>query len=661
MKTIKKLLLAGCLIACAAAAGGAAFWTPVSDYKTAQAEETQSYTTQDVFFMARVTNVYAPNGNFNLTISLSDYDTKMAQANYAFEKDLATAFNELGFFDKVKIGEKTLRQLGCTSFWDNAMDINVNEPKNVINLHCHADPETWQAAVNSGEVAFSAPSCPVTIEEGMLFPSLGYLTGEVAPIVYRAANTIVSIPKAGIAYDMENYVQAEVDSLLYTTEWDENYNNAYLGISFVGDDYLGNGEQVERNGNYFKGFDKDILVNGESGKVENYGLYNLGEAGKGHFSFVIRVPETDCVSITIPEGTLFPTRVMDTFYAVNGNPVYFYYQTKEEVTFYKSTSGAFVSLEKLREEKITALQTLRASKVDEDYFSADVAEMDRLVTETVAAIANSTDVETIQASFDYVKILLEGMQPKADAVNAAKAELDAYKADEIYFTDADSATRVSIIETAKTAIDAAESSAAISEIVASAKANVDEIPSKGKMVAEKLAELNGYKAEEGYYREAEVTQRAEIIESAKTDMDGATSATEIDEIVASAKAAIDDLKTNAEYTAEEDEIAANKAAALAIVNEAKAAIDLTWYSETDATTINVLYTQTKEKIENATTKEEMDAATQGFVDKLATLTPMLEEEDEKSDGCGGAIGSAGAALAILSIFGCAVACKKKEN
>jgi hypothetical protein len=105
--------------------------------------------------------------------------------------------------------------------------------------------------------------------------------------------------------------------------------------------------------------------------VEPYGLFNLGEAGQGHFSFVIRVAKEDCTSITIPAGTLFPARIVHKFFALNKNPVYFYYQTPEDTTFYKSADGTFVSLEKLREEKRTALQTLRMEKTDEEYFKED--------------------------------------------------------------------------------------------------------------------------------------------------------------------------------------------------------------------------------------------------------------------------------------------------
>ena len=140
-------------------------------------------------------------------------------------------------------------------------------------------------------------------------------------------------------------------------------------------------------------------------------------------------------------------------------------------------------------------------------------------------------------------------------------------------------------------------------------------------------------------------------------MSAATSAAAIEEIASGAKAAIDALKTDAQYTVEEEEIASNKAAALAVVNSAKASIDLSLYSQTDATTINVLYTQTKQQIENATTKEEMDAAAESFVAKLASIAPKAED---KSSGCGSVAGISGV-FALLGVCAFVVACKKKED
>ena len=660
MKAWKKLFLTG-LIACTAVIGGAALGQPTIESETASAATSQTYETKDVFIMARITNVYVPNGNFNLTITLSEYDTKIAQGSYAFSQDLATAFNEVGFFDNIKLGEKTLRDYGCVGFWENKMDLNRNEPKPVINLHCHADPAIWQEAYDKGEIAFSSSSCPVTIEEGTMIPGFGYLTGESESIMYRASHTFVSRPRSGIDYDMETYAQTEVESIRYTMGWDVNYNNSYLGISFVGDDYLGDGEEVEIIDYQYNKFTNYVLVNGEKGKVESYGLYNLNEAGKGYYSFVIRVPETECVSVTIPKGSLFPTRMTQQFKEINGHNVFFYYQTKEDVTFYKSSSGEFVALDSFREEKIATLQEMRATRVDAEYFSADVTRMNAVMTEYLSVIENATEVEKIQEAFDFAKETLESILPKTDMVNSAKAELDSYKANEVYFTEEDAAARVSILQQAQSAVDSAESSEAITVIIADAKAAVDAIVSKDSMLAEKAMELQAYKAEEGYFREAEAAQRAEVVENALTEMSSATTAAQIEAIVANAKLMIDGFTTNAEYTAHEEEIASNKLAALTVVNTAKAEIKTWLYSQTDLTTINTLYTQVKQDIENTTDKAVMDKAAADFVAKLATILPQVEEESkEKSSGCSGVVGMS-AACVTLTLLGFALACKKKEN
>jgi hypothetical protein len=177
----------------------------------------------------------------------------------------------------------------------------------------------------------------------------------------------------------------------------------------------------------------------------------------------------------------------------------------------------------------------------------------------------------------------------------------------------------------------------------------------------KSAELNGYKAEEGYYREAEAAQRAEIVENAIASINAATTAEQMENITANAKLAIDGLTTNAEYTAAEEEIAGNKLAALAVVNAAKAEIKTWLYTQTDLTTINVLYTQVKQTIENTTDKAAMDKAAADFVAKLATILPQVKEEtQEKSEGCGSMM-SASAACVLFGAFAVALLAKKKEN
>jgi hypothetical protein len=91
-----------------------------------------------------------------------------------------------------------------------------------------------------------------------------------------------------------------------------------------------------------------ILVNGETGKVGYYGLFNLGEAGVGYYAFQIFVDANDIVSITIPAGTKFPTRAMTDLFTVNNNPVYIMYEVEKEITLYKIEKTTKLSFHTLK-------------------------------------------------------------------------------------------------------------------------------------------------------------------------------------------------------------------------------------------------------------------------------------------------------------------------
>ncbi|MBQ5795460.1 MAG: tape measure protein, partial [Kiritimatiellae bacterium] len=178
---------------------------------------------------------------------------------------------------------------------------------------------------------------PATILKGALIPSYGYLA-EGNELVYRAGADYVTTTSTK-AYGIEAVAKTEIESVKYVQGFDGTCG--YFGVSFVGDDYLGDGTQIDVNQNYYYDykFSDMILVNGETGKVGYYGLFNLGEAGKGYYAFQIFAAEEDLVSITIPAGTRFPTRAMTDLYDINGNPVYIMYEVEKEITLYKTEDG----------------------------------------------------------------------------------------------------------------------------------------------------------------------------------------------------------------------------------------------------------------------------------------------------------------------------------
>lgn len=324
-------------------------------------EAAPSYTVKETAFMAYIDDCSQANGNFYLIVTMSELDTETVAEGVAYDTstdDMPTMFRNFDFFNKVKINGYTLAELGCTSVWENAFDVNAGggAPMYKLRFHMHADPTTWQNAISAGKVVFGVGS-NVTISEGTLIPGYAYLTGDHSATVYRAGCDFVS-SAAGVDYGVMSVGKTDVLSLDYVTNWDSTYNNAYLGFSLKGDDYLGNGSQLEVNQNYTNNvyepnrFDNKILINGSLSAgsyatvTQQYGLFNLGTKGNGMFACTVRKPEAEVQSITIPKGTLFPSRAMtdlpskNPITTDNGSIVYpviyIMYETQNDVTFTKS-------------------------------------------------------------------------------------------------------------------------------------------------------------------------------------------------------------------------------------------------------------------------------------------------------------------------------------
>ena len=348
MKKMLTTILLG-FVMCISLCLGVALSTPkMASDTTAQAATT--YTTKDVAMMAYIDNAYQPNGNFYLYITLSELDTTTQAEGVGVDTskgDMPTILRNFDFYNKVKINGYTLAELGCTGVWENAFDVNSGggAPLYKLRFHMHADPTTWNKAIDDGKVVFGVGS-NVTISEGALVPGYNYLTGDHTATVYRAGCDFVS-SASGVAYSIMSVGKTEVESLQYITGWDSNYNNAYLGVSLKGDDYAGNGTPQERHPDYYSSvfttnhFTNMITVDGQTGKAESYGLFNHNEKGKGYLSFVFRANEADSESITIPAGTLFPSYAMRNLFEPNGNPVYIFYETQTDVTFYKQADGTW--------------------------------------------------------------------------------------------------------------------------------------------------------------------------------------------------------------------------------------------------------------------------------------------------------------------------------
>lgn len=798
MRKIKKTLLS-CLIAIFAVTIGFGFATMQSK-QTAKADN-PTYVTKDVGFLATTAGWHG-NGNFEVRITLSECDwvgANDAQENArAYTGELKNLLEELDFFNKLKLGEKTLAEWGCTSCYSNSYWLNLSEPDDNITIPLSMGAENMATASAAGIGA----NYPVTILEGALIPSKAYLEGDASATVYRAGCDFIT-QAASVAYGLMSVGKTEVESICYSTGWDAQYNNAYLGVSLKGDDYLYDGNQVEREPDYYAGdlyinfrYDAKVLVNGVPGKTEDYGLFNLGEKGKGRLSFIIRTPEEEAESITIPAGTKFPSYGMKSLKASNGNPVYMMYETQTDVTFYKTSAGEWVKLDDFKASAKEELDTLRATKLDADYFTADVAVLDAAVSTAKTAIDGASDIATVEGAVAAAKSAIDQVAPKASVINPAKeevenykaglfrqaeetqrlaivenakglldeatasdavdtivagakeaidelktaaqyadeelatakanaksaisnyldkanyyeeqhqaiddavagghtgvnnaadenainqavvdakavldeiatkeevvasleADLSAYKADANIFRSEQKASRDSIVATALEAISVDKTFAQNSELVADAKDDIDALKTDAELTAEELAtakadakeEIDAYKADADLYRDEQATQRATIIAEAKADIDEATEESQIATIVSGAKQAIDALKTDAELTAEEA-LASAKQAGLTEINQKKAGLDLTKYSEENVEEINNLYNEAKTAIENATTSAEVDSAVSAFNTAIDAVPTADDKPQDSSGGCAGSVNGLGGAMALLTL--CAV-------
>lgn len=668
MRKMKKIILGCMAFACVAFAGaGAALETSVAD----AAEVAYQYV--DTAMYVKFSNQNKEAGEFNVSVILPEYDyTGTPNDWYAFGSlDVAPIFEELGFFDNILIGEKTLREWGCTSFFVNSIGYGAGEPQNQMTFHCQADPVLWNEALASGELKIPtydsatntiSEGSAVTVKEGTLIP--GY-TGLISNgIVYRASATYIGRP-GQFDYSWYTVGQTDIDSIKYVTDWDENYQNAYLGISLEGDDYLGDGSVEEINQNMKHPFNanpnmfvNNILVNGEEEKVQFYGLYNHGNGGEGHFSLSIKVKKEDCVTITIPKGTLFPSRATNELRKLNAAFPHVWFATQTDKTFYMMNGELLTYAD-------FAVSELKDYKSDYGYFRTDEAEQRAQIIEVATTAIKAAATE------DDAKVLLEKAKADIDALKtaaqyadeelavdkaAARSEVENYLSDVTYFAE-QAAERLAAIETGLTGIASAKNIQEINSAVANAKETIDALQTRATIAEAAKAELDAYKADVEY-RAQEQEIRVNAIALAKAAIDSSATQADVIEAVAAAKATIDELKSAEEYL--DQTLETKRQETLAAVNAEKAKIDYDWYAEADHTAINELYYQAKATIAIAETEEEMTAALQTFKAEIAKLDKREPKKDEVEKGCMASIGSASVVFGVMAMLG-VVLVKRKEK
>ena len=164
-----------------------------------------------------------------------------------------------------------------------------------------------------------------------------------------------------------------------------------------------------------------------------------------------------------------------------------------------------------------------------------------------------------------------GITELEEAKTNAKSALDSYVNAEDY-RDSEKALLETTIANGKTAIDSATTTADVTAALNSAKALIDAIKTDAVLTSEELVAakntaktvLDGYVSAESY-REAQKAELATAIADGKTAIDESADITAVSTALNNAKAAIDAIKTDADFTAEE---------LLAAKNTAKAELDI---------------------------------------------------------------------------------------
>ena len=178
----------------------------------------------------------------------------------------------------------------------------------------------------------------------------------------------------------------------------------------------------------------------------------------------------------------------------------------------------------------------------------------------------------------------------------------------------------SIVEEYLGKIEAAETEQ-INSVLAEALALIDAVPTMlDEAKAAAKSELESYRSED-LYRDEEKAELREILAEAYADIDASANQSEIDAVVAQAKAAIDELKTAEQRDAED--LAAKKKAAKADINALAGKLEMDRYSEDNQNVLTNLTYKVLEDIDKATSEAEIDE----IVAKYRSDIIAVETED----------------------------------
>lgn len=289
----------------------------------------------------------------------------------------------------------------------------------------------------------------------------------------------------------------------------------------------------------------------------------------------------------------------------------------------------------LEGQKTAAITEVENYKNKDDYRDTEKTQLETLIANTKNAINQATSKTAIDGAVTQFKASADALKTNAQyeaeefaAYKATKiSEVENYK-DKNDYRDEEKAQLEGLINAAKTAINDATSRDVIDGVVTTFKTNADALKTNAQHEAEefaayketKVSEVEGYKTATDY-REAEQTQLATLIQTAKASINNATTKDEINNAVTEFKTAADALKTKAQYEAEEAQALAD--AIVAAGSEIENYVNPVNYRKAQETQVLDLIDEYYAKVQAATSIDNVNAIVtefKGLIDAIPVDT-----------------------------------------
>lgn len=231
----------------------------------------------------------------------------------------------------------------------------------------------------------------------------------------------------------------------------------------------------------------------------------------------------------------------------------------------------------------------------------------------------------LKTAADYDTEALAKVKEEAKATVSSYAKAEDYR-------DAEKAALETLVTKANTEIDAATTSAVVEGVVTTFKAAVDQLKTDAQYKAEELAaakelaktEINNYLSLSAFRSEEQETLTA-LINEYLGKVDAATEVSDITPLVSEYKTKASAIKTATQYEAEE--LAAAKTTALETI---ASLVNKSDYREAEQKAIDELLATATSAINEATTIEAVNAASDMYADEVAKLKTKAVYEAEEA-------------------------------